>query len=79
MHRFNKQNPSIQEKTDKTYKKSPLEIIFQRAFRIVVPLGFEPRLTEPKPAVLPLHNGTIILSFDGANVKLFLFPAKKSL
>ena len=25
----------------------------------VVPLGFEPRLTEPKPAVLPLHNGTI--------------------
>ena len=29
------------------------------AFQIVVPLGFEPRQTEPESVVLPLHNGTI--------------------
>ena len=36
----------------------------------VVPPGFEPGLTAPKPAVLPLHNGTIIDSviFDDANI-----------
>ena len=28
----------------------------------VVPPGFEPGLTEPKSAVLPLHNGTVTLS-----------------
>lgn len=30
------------------------------ADQIVVPPGFEPRLTEPKPGVLPLHHGTIL-------------------
>ena len=43
---------------------------------IVVPPGFEPGLTEPKPAVLPLHNGTIV--FDGANIERFLFSNKKN-
>ena len=42
----------------------------------VVPPGLEPGLTEPKPAVLPLHNGTII--FDGANIERFLFSNKKN-
>ncbi len=44
--------------------------------RKVVPPGLEPGLTEPKPAVLPLHNGTII--FDGANIERFLFSNKKN-
>ena len=30
--------------------KSPLE-------RVATPLGFEPRITPPKGAVLPLHHG----------------------
>ncbi len=39
-------------------------------FRVVRP-GFEPRLTEPKSVVLPLHNRTIprtILANRAANV-----------
>ena len=50
---------------------------------VVVPLGFEPRLTEPKSAVLPLHNGTIVIArrqppcdIDGANVEVFFISAK---
>ena len=35
---------------------------------IVVVRGFEPRQTEPKPVVLPLHHTTII------NAKVSLFP-----
>ena len=36
------------------------------AFKNVVPRGFEPRQTEPKPVVLPLHHRTIltVLSFE---------------
>ena len=29
-------------------------------FFVVVPRGFEPRQTEPKPVVLPLHHRTIL-------------------
>lgn len=29
----------------------------------VVPEGFEPSLTEPESGVLPLHNGTIKITF----------------
>ena len=41
-------------------------------FLSVVPPGFEPRLTEPKPGVLPLHHGTITIALkSGAKIKLF--------
>ncbi len=46
---------------------------------VVVPPGFEPRLTEPKPGVLPLHHGTIIevLHFkSGAKITLFFVFSK---
>ena len=33
------------------------ETCFQGA-KLVVPLGFEPKLTGPEPVVLPLHHGT---------------------
>ena len=32
-------------------------------FFVVVPRGFEPRQTEPKPVVLPLHHRTILCAF----------------
>ena len=35
-------------------------------------LGLEPRITEPKSAVLPLHHRPAILHFCGAKVLLFL-------
>ncbi len=56
-------------------KKLPENI---QGVRQVVPPGFEPGLTEPKPAVLPLHNGTSAFASSAANVKLFLFQTKKS-
>ena len=44
------------------YKYTKGEVILQPTDTIlVVPLGLEPRLTEPKSAVLPLHNGTIFV------------------
>src|SRR5205823_14724160 len=30
-----------------------------KAFYVATPLGFEPRITPPKGAVLPLHHGVI--------------------
>jgi hypothetical protein len=30
-----------------------------QAFYVATPLGFEPRITPPKGAVLPLHHGVI--------------------
>ena len=33
------------------------------SFLLVVLPGFEPRLTEPKPVVLPLHHRTIAICF----------------
>lgn len=49
----------------------------------VILSGLEPKLTEPKSAVLPLHNGTILSSttvslFDGANVDVFLISTKEN-
>ena len=38
-----------------------LTIIFEKSLSLllcVVPQGFEPCQTEPKPVVLPLHHGT---------------------
>lgn len=35
---------------------------------MAVPSGFEPKLAGPKPAVLPLHHGTIFI-----NLILFRF------
>lgn len=34
---------------------------------MVVPLGFEPRLTLSKSAVLPLHHGTVVEDFLETN------------
>ena len=41
-------------------KKNPCNFLVYRDinFVFVVPPGFEPRQTEPKSVVLPLHNGT---------------------
>lgn len=44
-------------------KRLTIVLIIRRyIFIIVVPLGFEPRQTEPESVVLPLHNGTIALT-----------------
>ena len=40
------------------------------AFIVVVPPGFEPRLTEPKSDVLPLHHGTILMCFVKSSAKI---------
>ncbi len=38
----------------------------------VVPPGFEPRLTEPKSGVLPLHHGTIpVCAFCSKAVQIY--------
>lgn len=34
----------------------------QRPFYLATPLGFEPRITPPKGAVLPLHHGVLGLA-----------------
>ena len=39
-------------------------------FRIVVLLGFEPGLTEPKSDVLPLHHRTILMCFVKSSAKI---------
>jgi hypothetical protein len=39
----------------------------------VVPPGFEPRQTEPKTVVLPLHHGTITVWGCKCNNHLFYF------
>lgn len=36
----------------------------------VVVLGFEPRQAEPKPAVLPLHHTTIIVTAVGLSKRV---------
>ena len=49
-------------------------LIFMIAFRLIVePPGFEPGMTEPKSAVLPLHHGSIPLFKSSANIHSFLF------
>lgn len=50
-------------------KKTPL---FQknRGVSVVVLPGFEPRLTEPKPGVLPLHHRTILMCFVKSSAKV---------
>ncbi len=37
--------------------------------------GFEPRLTEPKSVVLPLHHRSVVY-FGTAKIYVFLFPPK---
>ena len=47
-------------------------------FFVVLP-GFEPRQTEPKPVVLPLHHRTILMCFllkSAAKIEVFLYPCK---
>ena len=52
--------------------------LFIELFYVVV-RGFEPRQTEPKPVVLPLHHTTIIHPFrdSTAKVGIFLFSYKQ--
>ena len=48
-------------------------------FFVVVPRGFEPRQTEPKPVVLPLHHRTILMCFllkSCAKVRHFIGKCK---
>ncbi len=35
----------------------PISHVRRKAFYVATPLGFEPRITPPKGAVLPLHHG----------------------
>ena len=52
-------------------KKNSLK--FQRVLS-VDPQGFEPRQTEPKSGVLPLHHGSSVLS--GANIQTLSLTTK---
>ena len=45
----------------------------------VVPPGFEPRQTEPKSVVLPLHHGTITLCIKAsAKLEIILKTEERS-
>ena len=39
------------------FNKLPISIGKSAFSRVATPLGFEPRITPPKGAVLPLHHG----------------------
>ena len=41
------------------FDKLPIFIGKSRFQRVATPLGFEPRITPPKGAVLPLHHGVL--------------------
>lgn len=46
---------------EKKKQTTPSKFFIQKGLKIitVVPLGFEPKQTEPESDVLPLHHGTI--------------------
>src|SRR5438477_6141161 len=59
--------------------KSPILPMKLHLTRVATPLGFEPRITPPKGAVLPLHHGVNWLAdlrFSTARRKLQLCAMK---
>ena len=48
----------ILPKTEDT-KKALRKVLLNS--KVVTPSGFEPKLTGPKPVVLPLHNGVTLI------------------
>src|SRR5438105_11521330 len=59
--------------------KSPILPMKLHLTRVATPLGFEPRITPPKGAVLPLHHGVNRLAdlrFSTAQRKLQLAQGK---
>ena len=66
------------KKGDANSLASPSLTLIKNLFEVVLP-GFEPRQTEPKPVVLPLHHRTILCaSFrkSGAKLGVFIYPCK---
>ena len=61
----------IQLAINKRHKKS---VLIQNAFLVGLP-GFEPRQTEPKTVVLPLHNNPI-LYLRVAKIMVQVIPTK---
>jgi hypothetical protein len=60
-------------------KNWPFSLVDSHYGGVATPLGFEPRITPPKGAVLPLHHGVIDFGFWIADLQTVARPATRAI